>query len=161
MKERRFKVVSEGFKALKRGDINLLILIGEPGMAKSYSVKQHFENAVFSNCYSTPLSLYETLHKHKQNKIIVFDDLEGLDNNITTSLLKSACWSVLSDKKRKVSWFSTSKALEDKGLPEEFDFNSKIILIFNKPLPNFKAVISRGFKINMDFSFEEKLFIFF
>jgi len=131
-------------------------------MSKTFNtlkfLKKNNINYKYINSYSTPLSFYELLYLNSSRTVIIFDDVSSIGNPLIVSLLKSACW--FGENIRTISYFSTSKILEQRDLPSCFDFNASVILIFNSTPKNYKAIINRGIKLNFKFSFEEKLKIF-
>jgi len=149
-------------KATKEKKINILILVGESGMGKTFPtisfLKQNNVNYKYFNSYTTPLSFYEILYKNSDRDVVMFDDVSSIGNPLIVSLLKSACWT--SDGSKIVSWYSTSKVLEERGLPPSFEFNAGVVLIFNKKAKGYKSIINRGVKIGFNFTFQEKLKIF-
>ena len=158
----KYKLLNESLKAISDDKINILILVGEAGMSKTFNtlsfLKEKNVNHRYINSYSTPLSFYEILYKNSDKEIVVFDDISSIGNPLIISLLKSACWS--SDNRKIVSYYSTSKVLETRQLPENFDFKARVILIFNRGLSGYESIINRGVKIDFNFSFQEKLKIF-
>lgn len=131
-------------------------------MSKTFNTLKFLnENKIdytYINSYSTPLSFYSLLYENATKKVIVFDDVSSVSNPLIISLLKSACWSL--NNKRIVSYYSTSKILEQRELPSSFEFDANVILIFNHEYSGYEAVINRGIKIDFNFSYEEKLKIF-
>ena len=158
----KYKLLNESLKAISDDKINILILVGEAGMSKTFNtlsfLKEKNTNHRYINSYSTPLSFYEILYKNSDKDIVVFDDISSIGNPLIVSLLKSACWS--SNNQKIVSYYSTSKILETRELPESFDFKARVILIFNKGISGYESIINRGVKIDFNFSFKEKLKIF-
>ena len=131
-------------------------------MSKTFNTIEYLKknniNYKYINSYATPLSFYEILYKNSDKDIVVFDDVSSIANPLIISMQKSACWA--SDGKKIVSWYSTSKILESRGLPENFEFNANVILIFNTQLKGYRAIINRGIKIDFNFNFQDKLKIF-
>jgi len=147
---------------LKSKNIHGLMVLGEAGIGKSYSVLNYLEDNDVTpsvlTTYSTPLSLYMFLYKHKDDALIVMDDVDNIwENDHSAATLKSAMWSV--DEDRKIEWNSTSKLLEKEGIPDTFYFNSKIIFICNKTRdnPNVDAVLSRVLHFKITYTREEKI----
>ena len=156
MTNQKYELLNESLKAIVEDKINILILVGEAGMSKTYNtisyLKENNINYEYINSYSTPLSFYEILYKNAEKEVVVFDDISSIGNSLIISLLKSACWTF--DPRKIISYYSTSKVLEERGLPESFEFKGRVILIFNQEL------INRGVKINFNFTLKEKLKIF-
>ena len=158
----KYILLKESLKAIKKGDINILTLTGSAGVGKTFNTLEYLRekkiNYVYVNSYATPLSFYELLYENRHKEIIIFDDLHGANHALVLSMLKSACW--ISDNERIVSYHSTSKKMEELSLPPSFVFNTKVILIFNKLIPDYKPITNRGITIDFRFKFEEKLKIF-
>lgn len=163
MTHEKFILLEESLKALGKDIFNLLILKGEPGIGKTYRIINYLkDNKIdyeYVNAYTTPLKFFEILFKNRNKKIIVFDDVQSIDNPLIVNFLKSACWGVL-DNQRELSYFSSNSYLEKNDLPESFNFNANIILIFNHDIKDYAPIINRGVQIGFDFTFKEKLEIF-
>ncbi len=159
----KYLLLNESLNAIHKGSINLLCLSGSAGFGKSYDTLKYLEenktDYAYLNTYSSPLAFYNSLYLNKDKKIIVFDDVQNLDNNIIISILKSACWGVLKNK-RVVGWRTTSESFNKLEIPEEFELNANIILIFNDELKGFEPIINRSVNIEFNFNFNEKIQIF-
>ena len=158
----KYNLLNESLKAVSEGNINILTLVGSPGTGKTFStlkyLKENNVNYAYVNSYATPLSFYELLYQNRDKEVLVFDDLMGVSNPLVLAMLKSACW--ISDSKRVVSYYSTSSKMDLRGLPESFEFDVNIILIFNKLIQGYEPITNRGVTINFAFKFEEKMKIF-
>lgn len=140
------------------------LLISEGGLGKSYLVKtlcnKHCPDSHhYHSGHITPLALYQKIFD-KRDKIIILDDVEALfkyDNAV--SILRSALWEV--DRKRIVSWASTSDKLGD--YPQSFEFTGGIILLCNyvpnKFMATIKAFKTRTLKHTIFLSYKQKLAI--
>lgn len=159
----KYELLNESLRAIKSKAIKLLILKGEAGFGKTYTSiifsKENSINYNYINTYATPLAFYKLLYTNRKKDLIIFDDLQSINNPKIKSMLKAACWESDNDK-RIIDYHSTSPILEKEGLPNSFEFKSSIILIFNKELENFKTILNRGIVIDFSFSFKEKLEIF-
>ncbi|KKN58021.1 hypothetical protein LCGC14_0556790 [marine sediment metagenome] len=159
----KYKLLKESLKAIKEGAIKLLILKGEAGFGKTYNsmafAKDNKINYRYINTYATPLAFYKLLYENRGRDLIIFDDLQSINDPKIKSMFKAACWE--SDgNKRIINYHSTSAILEKEQLPDSFEFKSKIILIFNKEFQNFTTIVNRGIIIDFSFNFKEKLEIF-
>jgi len=159
----KFILLNESLKALKKNSINLLIIKGEAGMGKTKTtlnfLKQNKVNFNYFSSYTTPLYFYKLLYENRNKEVLVFDDIEGINNLKIIAMLKSLCWNN-DEGKRKVFYFSTSEKLKEHNLPNKIKTDAKIILIFNNNLFMFKPIINRGILIDFNFTFKEKLKIF-
>jgi len=161
-----YLVMRNDIQAVINGAIPLLYIVGEPGLGKTYQVDLQLERLtkntqtrkpkafIFSEGYNSPLSFYQTLFQHKDKEIIVFHDLEGVDDKKTINILKGLFGS------KKVRWGSTSETLAKLSLPEEFDISARVIFTANYIPPKFEAVLSRGMLCNLDLTYEEKIIVF-
>jgi len=141
-----------------------LIFYGEGGIGKTVLTINQAKGELesddweYSNGYTTPLSLYAFLHEHRNKKLIILDDVEGIfSNNLSMSILKGALWD--SDGKRIVQYNSTSNKAKD--LPSAFIMEAKLIILCNK-IPNSqdsgtRAMISRTIPYEMTFTYPEKM----
>jgi len=162
IEHKKYKLLEQGLKAVSSGTINLLILRGDAGVGKSYTTLQYLKekkvNHIYLHSYSTPLSFYKHLYENRNRDVIIFDDLEGLEDKKIISMLKNCCWDA--DGKREVSYSSTSEKLSDYKLPQSFILKANIILICNALPQDFKAILNRSLFVNFKFSYEDKLLIF-
>jgi len=156
--EKYFWHLKKYTKMVAHGYSNVFFCVGKGGIGKSYNIlralgetDREFEYIQGS---LSPLQLYHLLYNNKED-ILVFDDCYSLirDKN-SFSVLAQALWSVFGD--RVVSWHTTSKKLE---APQKFRFEGGIILILNKIPDNeeIRALVSRGLKLKLDFTYDELL----
>ncbi len=159
----KYKLLDISLDAMEKGAFNLLIARGSPGMGKTHKVldfvKKKKLDYAYIKTYSTPLKFYELLYKNRDKRFIIFDDLSNIGDIKILGMLKAACWSTHSDS-RKVNYYTTSKSFEKLDIPDNFEVNASIILIFNGVLFGFDPIINRGVNIDFDFTFSEKLAIF-
>lgn len=163
MENEKFILLNESLKAIHKRSINLLILKGEAGTGKSKTTldflkKNNVDFSYFSS-YSTPLAFYNLIYENRDKEVLVFDDIEGISDLKIIAMLKSLCWSP-DNNKREVCYFSTAEFLDKKGLPDRFETDARIILIFNNNLRGFEPVINRGICLDFNFNFKEKMGIF-
>ena len=129
-----------GYKGFK---IPFLIVIGDPGLSKSYQ----FENtpgACFINSAASAVGLYVAAYQNR-NKPMVLDDVDGLLKDQTVvSLLKS----LASDRDEKtVTWAKQSSALQKLEIPTQFTTTSRLCILCNefpKVSKNVQAVLDRA-----------------
>jgi hypothetical protein len=125
-----------------KGNIPSLIVVGPPGVGKSYGVISQLEaHSVFDVIdgrppkYTvlkgkvTPIGLYCSLYRYSDsNNVLVFDDCDDVfKDDLSLNILKAA----LDSGRRKISWKSSSSMLRDTGTPDEFEFNGSVIFITN------------------------------
>jgi len=154
----KYELLNKSLEAVSKGTINLLILKGLPGTGKSYTtlkyVKDNDLNYKYINNYATPLAFYKLLHENRNKDVLIFDDVQSINDPKIKSMLKSVCGE-LENKERIVSYHSTSPILKQEGLPDSFDLDVNIILIFNDDISGFEPIVNRGVTINFFFNFQE------
>ena len=134
--------------------IHAMIICGEAGLGKSWNTKKALAvaNQKFTliNTYATPLELYQLLYEHKDNEIIILDDIFKIfEDDVSLGILLSAMW-----EPRIVSYFSSSSKLK---IPNSFDFNSKIVILCNDIPSKLRSVLSRCFIFRQKFSYQTKV----
>jgi hypothetical protein len=149
--EQRFNILDDMTKAAISGDIRAMIVVGPPGVGKSYGVEYQLEKAGMFDQISgrkikyevikgamTPIGLYCTLYKHSDPKnVLVFDDCDSiLMDDVALNILKAA---LDSGKKRRIHWNSDSSMLRREGVPDQFDFKGSVIFITNLKFDNLKS----------------------
>lgn len=167
--EKYFRTLKELVKIAVRGRVSGLIVYGEAGLGKTYTVLQTLaemgkrlgEDYIYISTHITPLELVNMLYKY-QDRIIVIDDVEKLLEDLKTiGILKSALWSSVNGT-RIITYYSTSEKLE---APEEFEFKGKVILLLNRiPKKNkeiVESLLSRVLTYRLHFSYEERLKIMY
>ena len=157
---KKYELLNESLKALSESAINLLILKGYAGTGKTYStlkyVKENNLNYKYINNYATPLAFYKLIYENRKKDIIIFDDTQSINDPRIKSMLKSVCGE-LDDGKRLISYHSTSPVLEKNDLPESFELDVNIVLIFNDDISGFEPIINRGITIDFFFNFDEMI----
>ena len=149
--EQRFSILDDMTKAAIAGDIRAMIVVGPPGVGKSYGVEYQLEKAgLFDKIGNrkvkyevikgamTPIGLYCTLFKHSDPRnVLVFDDCDSiLLDDLALNILKAA---LDSGKKRRIHWNSDSAMLRREGVPDQFDFKGSVIFITNLKFENLKS----------------------
>ncbi len=149
--EQRFNILDDMTKAAITGDIRAMIVVGPPGVGKSYGVEYQLEKAGMFDQISgkkikyevikgamTPIGLYCTLFKHSDPKnVLVFDDCDSiLLDDVALNILKAA---LDSGKKRRIHWNADSSMLRREGVPDQFDFKGSVIFITNLKFDHLKS----------------------
>ena len=124
----KYHIPKEYILSVAKGFNKAFIFLGEAGIGKTFLTRQVLAKInipfVESRGVNSPLALYEFLYEHRDNKTIIFDDVNGLVNNPNAySILLSVLWEGIAN------WNSTSEKLK---IPKKFIFNSRIIIIANK-----------------------------
>lgn len=114
-------------QAFASGFLDLVILVGPPGVQKSRLVKKTVGSGVcWLSCHLTPLAFYKELYLNRDD-LIVIDDIDGLHTDKRlVRLLRCLCQT---DPDKTVSWVSSTSLLD--GLPERFDTSSQVLIIAN------------------------------
>lgn len=149
--ETRFGILDEMTRAAINGDIRAMIVVGPPGVGKSYGVEYQLEKAGLFDTIGqrkvkyevvkgamTPIGLYCTLFKHSDPKsVLVFDDCDSiLQDDLSLNILKAA---LDSGKKRRIHWNADSHMLRREGVPDMFDFKGSVIFITNLKFENLRS----------------------
>ena len=149
--EQRFSILDDMTKAAIAGDIRAMIVVGPPGVGKSYGVEHQLEKAgMFDQISSrkvkyqvikgamTPIGLYCTLYKNSDpQNVLVFDDCDSiLLDDLSLNILKAA---LDSGKKRRIHWNADSSMLRREGVPDQFDFRGSVIFITNLKFDHLKS----------------------
>lgn len=149
--EDRFSILDEMTKAAIESHIRGMIVVGPPGVGKSFGVIRQLERAsLFDQVANsrpkyeiikgaiTPVGLYATLYRQSDPKnVLVFDDCDSiLTEELSLNLLKAA---LDSGKKRKICWNADSHALRKEGIPDSFDFKGSVIFITNIQFDNIRS----------------------
>ena len=123
----RFDILEDMAQAVKEGDVRSMIVVGPPGVGKSYGVQRKLEEASLVDAVAgqtkyqvvkgamTALGLYAKLYEFSEaGCVLVFDD----------------CDSVLMD--------DLSLNIRE-GIPNKFDFKGGVIFITNLKFDNIKS----------------------
>jgi len=147
----RFQILEEMTKATISSDIRAMIVVGPPGVGKSYGVEQQLERAnLFTMVQNlppkyevvkgamTPIGLYSTLYRYSdKGNVLVFDDCDSvLMDDLSLNILKAA---LDSGKKRTIYWNADSHLLRRDGIPAKFDFKGSVVFITNLKFDNLKS----------------------
>lgn len=124
-----YGVLEDYVRAFAEGHINLLILVGPPGLAKSRSVRAILQNdACWIEGNATAFGMYLQLYRNR-DRFVVIDDVDSLysDRN-GIRLLKCLCQT---EEEKTVAWHSAARSLEKAGIPREFVTKSRVVIICN------------------------------
>jgi len=138
-----------------------LIVAGDPGIGKTYNVRQEFAKLGLENgdgYYTVKgrilgLGLYKLLYQ-MNGHVVLFDDADDVFQDKTSkNILKAALDSY---DERLISWHTSGADRE--GLPRCFVFTGAAIFITNLDLSRIDAAVSdRSFRINFTMNNEEAL----
>ena len=146
----RFQILEDMAAATKNGDIRGMIVVGPPGVGKSYGIQKRLEEeSLFDNIKGqvkyevvkgamTALGLYMKLFRYSDpGSVLVFDDCDTvLMDELSLNLLKAA---LDSGKKRMIHWNADSRALRVEGIPEKFEFKGSVIFVTNIAFDTIKS----------------------
>ena len=132
-------------QAFAEGKLNLVILVGTAGVAKSQTVRNRLGGR---SCWiegnATSFGIYQKLYQHR-NQPVVIDDVDSLySDKAAVRMLKCVCQT---DSIKSVAWNSASASLAAEGIPRSFETTSRLMIIANdwKTLDaNVAAVQDRG-----------------
>jgi hypothetical protein len=152
-----YEKLHEFIAAFARAHLNLLILIGNPGLAKTRIVRAALgHNACWIEGNATAFGLYRELYHHRESPYVVIDDVDSLySDRIGVRLLKSLCQTELI---KTVAWHSGARSLEKEGIPTKFETRAKVLVISNdwRALNrNVVALQDRGFVLHFQPTAEE------
>lgn len=127
------------------GHLNLLVLIGAPGLQKSQNVRQALgKSACWIEGNATPFRIYCKLWAYR-DRLVILDDVDSLyANHNGVRLLKCLCQT---EPQKRVAWDSDAATLDREGIPRQFTTASRLAIIANqwKTLnDNVAAVEDRG-----------------
>jgi len=141
------------FKAFNKGMINLLVIESDGGLGKTHTAETIIKGGLFIRGHATPLSIYLEIDE-KKPELIVFDDVETLLNNkTTTTLLKQIC----DTKNTKIINYHTTAKIGNKEVPKQIKTQARTLILTNdlkRTGKNLEALLSRAhiihFKPTMD-----------
>lgn len=146
--------------------VNSLVISGAPGIGKTFRLTERLDRAHNSlewtvNMISgkmTTLALFEALYQNRHaTSILVLDDMDSVfESEDALNILKGA----LDTGKRTISYLTSSKYLEEAGVPQQFTMHGKVIFITNKNLsalakgtskmaPHYAAFMSRSVYVDL------------
>lgn len=157
---KKFIFLSQLIKMILNKTAVSLVITGEGGLGKSYTVKKELlikdltkdADYMIVKGFSTARGLYRTLYENS-DKLIIFDDCdEVLEDKVAKNLLKGALDSY---DEREISWITVTS---NPDLPDSFIFTGRIIFISNKSQESIdQALLSRSMSIDLTMSNADKL----
>lgn len=146
----RFGILEDMTTAIKDGDVRAMIVVGPPGVGKSYGVhKKLDEHSLYDEVAGkvkyqvvkgamTALGLYAKLYEFSDSgSVLVFDDCDSvLMDDLSLNILKAA---LDSGKRRTIHWNADSNLLNKQGIPNKFDFKGGVIFITNLKFENIRS----------------------
>lgn len=143
-------------RMFKARDLQLLVIEGSAGTGKTMAIKEVLKGSkcLFQTSHSTPLALYNELHLHR-NEMVILEDLDSLlSSDRAVSMLKALCETT---KVKTLNYLTTSQLLK---APTSFETASSVLISCNKLQSkdkNVEALLSRGLYITFEPSRKELL----
>lgn len=143
--EERQQLLVHHVRLIARKVSHALFVFGsQGGLGKTRTILRTLDEEgiepILINSHITPLALFSTLFRHREDEVIFFDDVDSMFSSMAhLGLLRSALWG----SPRIVTYGSSQ--LPD-NLPNSFEFTSQCVFAANViPQKNdaFKAVLSR------------------
>ena len=142
-------------RAFSARHLNLLIVLGGPGLAKSQTVRRVLPDACWIEGNATAFGVYTAAWQHR-DRVMVLDDVDSLyAARSAVRLLKCLCQT---DPVKRVSWQTASTALDKQDIPRAFETLSRVLIIANEWREldrNVTAVQDRGHVIRFEPTAEE------
>ena len=110
---RTYEELERYVKAFAARHLNLLIVVGGPGLAKSHTVRRLTgERSCWIEGNATAFGMYVTLWRHK-DELVIIDDVDNLySDRCAVRLLKCLCQT---DPVKQIAWQSGSSRRVEEG----------------------------------------------
>ncbi|AHJ86944.1 hypothetical protein STP4a_089 [Salmonella phage STP4-a] len=173
---KRFNVMGFMTNGIINGNIRSLIISGAAGIGKTYTLDKALENAHNDgrieyksvNGKISGIGLYCRLWESREaNSVLLIDDVDVFSDMDILNLLKAA---LDSGDKRKVCWSTASSYLEEKNIPNEFEYEGTVVFITNvdidkelergsKLAPHLAALVSRSVYLDLGVHSNEEIMV--
>lgn len=143
--EERQRLLAHHVRLVSRKLNHALFVFGaQGGLGKSRTILRTLDEEgitpILINSHITPLALYSTLFRHRNEEILFFDDVDSMFGSMAhLGLLRSALWG-----NPRIVTYGSSQLPDD--LPPSFETTARFIFAANvipKKNDAFKAVLSR------------------
>jgi len=140
------------------GTVNLVILIGAPGLMKTQTVTRACQGrpCLHVNAKKSPIDLYRDLYEHR-DALVILDDVEPLLDSKDGQVLIRALTETTTTK--TISWGTRTRILDSDGtaIPKSFTTKSRVFIVANTWRKGgiFTAIESRGNKFLFSPSWSE------
>jgi hypothetical protein len=124
-----YAALQEYVNAFAEGHLNLLILIGRPGLAKSRALRQAVgQDACWIEGNATAFGMYQRVYE-AHGGLVILDDVDGhYADAAAVRLLKSLCQT---ERIKTLSWTSAAAALAQHDVPRTFTTSSRVAIVGN------------------------------
>jgi hypothetical protein len=148
--ESRFEALELLADGVINNNIRSLIVSGAAGVGKSYTLEEKLNEALADGSKVkqvthikgtiSPIGLYMTLWENNaKGDIVVLDDIDSVfQDEEAMNLLKGA---LDSNGRRVISWIKDSRFLEDRSIPNSFEYKGRVVFLTNIDL---QAVFDKG-----------------
>lgn len=130
--------------AFAGGHLNVLILLGGPGLAKSWTLRQALgTRACWIEGNASAFGMYCHLWEYRDQPVVI-DDVDLHRNPNGVRLLKSLCQT---EPVKTLGWHSDASTLRDRGIPRQFSTSSQVVVVANRWAtvnPDVAAMQDRG-----------------
>jgi len=142
--EQKQELLAHHVRLVARKMSHALFVFGsQGGLGKSRTILRTLDDEgispVLINSHITPLALFSTLYKHREEQVIFFDDVDSMFSSMAhLGLLRSALWG-----SPRIVTYNSSQL---KDFPSSFEFTSQCVFAANvipKKNDAFRAVLSR------------------
>ena len=126
-----YEDLSPWIAGFAKGTFNLLFLIGRPGVGKSQLAKKILEGQrhAWIDCHATKLGMYFKLFDYRNAPVVVDDENTLISDPAKLSLMNALCQT---NAEKTLRWDSTTRLLEERGVPAEFTTRSSVLVITNR-----------------------------
>jgi hypothetical protein len=128
------------------GKFHLLVLIGRPGLGKSQEALRALNGRrhAWIDCHATKLAMFCKLYQYRNEPVVIDDENSLMTDPGKLGLMNSLCQT---NPEKTLRWDSTTRLLEERKVPPEFQTHSPVLVITNQLRnisPQVTAMIDRG-----------------
>jgi hypothetical protein len=143
---RSYGDLDEWLRGFATGTFPLLFVIGRPGLGKTQRALRILDGrpCVWIDCHATKLAVYCRLYERRDRPVVIDDENSLVSDPGKLSLLNALCQT---NPEKILRWDSTTRLLEERGVPAEFRTTSPVLVITNRlrnNTPQIAAMIDRG-----------------